>query len=116
VGVITNSKRVASTWKQKRRIEPAGKFGSPFTKGKLLTITIAKGDTVMTYPTVISCIAGSMEIHGPATTLLETVCCVCKKHIQFKDGEGSWGPSHTYCDDCLKVVIAEVKTTSFRSA
>lgn len=33
---------------------------------------------------------------------LEVVCCVCEKHIKYKDGKGMTGISHSYCVECAK--------------
>lgn len=39
---------------------------------------------------------------GPYSVLMQVVCCVCQRHIKFKDGQGTYGVSHGICDECMK--------------
>jgi hypothetical protein len=35
-------------------------------------------------------------------TIITVICCVCKKFLGTKDGQGVSGISHGYCPECAK--------------
>jgi hypothetical protein len=37
-------------------------------------------------------------------TVITMICCVCKKFLGTKDGQGITGTSHGYCPECAKAV------------
>jgi hypothetical protein len=41
-------------------------------------------------------------------TLIESICCVCGKHLGSKDGRGVAGVSHGYCPEDLRTARKEL--------
>lgn len=41
-------------------------------------------------------------------TIITVICCICRKRLGTKDGEGVTGISHGYCDACLKMELEKI--------
>lgn len=51
----------------------------------------------------------SPESLKPIPTVLTIICCVCRKFLGYKDGEGISGISHSYCQECLETEMKKLK-------
>ena len=43
------------------------------------------------------------------SSTIVSFCCICHKFLEIKDGKGVFGPSHGYCDECVKGELVKMK-------
>jgi hypothetical protein len=57
---------------------------------------------------VTNIVGESIEVMGPYTAILVGQCCVCHEYLYIKDGLGSFGISHGYCEKCMAKLKSSV--------